>query len=53
MKRVLDNMDVHFCNDEMTVLNTGLKYLLHAEYKDWIKNLALEVETVFNYLPAV
>jgi hypothetical protein len=47
----VDNLsNVMFTNEEMTLLNKGLKYNLHHKYKRWIQTLALEADTVINLL---
>ena len=40
-----------FSKEEITLLNKGLKYNLNFKQKNWIKNLALEVETAITQLP--
>ena len=42
-----------FSEDEITLLNKGLKYKLHYKHKQWITNLALEAETAVNLLPPI
>jgi uncharacterized membrane protein YgaE (UPF0421/DUF939 family) len=39
-----------FTNEEMTLLNKGLKYNLHHKHKRWIQTLALEADTAINLL---
>jgi formyltetrahydrofolate synthetase len=40
--RVINKTDIEFSNDEMTLLNKGLKYNLTYKGKYWLSNLALE-----------
>ena len=49
--RVVNNTDIHFSNNEMTLLQKGLKYNLHTKQKNWIQDLALEAETAIQKLP--
>ena len=39
--RIVNNTDIQFSDDEVTLLNKGLKYNLSYKNKNWIKNLAL------------
>jgi hypothetical protein len=41
---------VQFTNDEIQLLNKGLKYNLHHKNKKWIEILALEAETAITNL---
>ena len=49
--RVINNTDISFTDNEMKLLQKGLKYNIHAKNKDWLKNLALEAETAITKLP--
>ena len=49
--RVINNTDIELSEDEITLLNKGLKYNLSFKNKNWIRNLALEAGTAINYLP--
>jgi hypothetical protein len=49
--RVVNNTDIQFANNEMTLLQKGLKYNLHTKQKNWIQDLALEAETAIQKLP--
>jgi hypothetical protein len=40
-----------FSNEELQMLNKGLKYNLNQKGKQWISNLAFEAETVIIMLP--
>ena len=40
-----------FSNDEMTLLNKGLKYNLNYKRKYWLSNLAIEAEAAITTLP--
>ena len=51
--RVINNTNIIFTEDELSLLNKGLKYNLHSKKKDWIKTLALEAETAVNKLPEI
>ena len=43
--------NIKFSDEELTLLNKGLKYNLNYKCKNWITTLALEAETVVNQLP--
>jgi hypothetical protein len=43
-RRVINRTDIVFTDEEMTLLNKGLKYNLSYKRKHWISNLALEAE---------
>jgi transposase-like protein len=49
--RVTNKTTIHFTNDELTLLNKGLKYNLPYRPKNWIQNLAIETETAISQLP--
>ena len=49
--RVINKTDITFTNDQMILLNKGLKYNLNHKHKNWIKTLALESETAIVQLP--
>ena len=49
--RVINNTDIPFSDNEMRLLQKGLKYNTHAKNKDWIQTLALEAETAITKLP--
>jgi hypothetical protein len=42
--------NVTFTNEEITLLNKGLKYNLHHKHKRWIQTLAIEADTAINLL---
>lgn len=44
-------VNIEFSDDEITLLNKGLKYTLICKNKNWIRNLALEAETAISFLP--
>jgi len=48
---VINTTDIKLCEQEMTLVEKGTKYNLHAKHKEWIRNLALEVETTITHLP--
>jgi predicted transport protein len=50
-KRTINMTDIEFTNDELHLLEKGLKYNLHKKPKDWIKTLALEADTAINNIP--
>jgi hypothetical protein len=50
-KRTENLTDVTFKDEEMQLLNKGLKYNLHFRYKQWIQTLAIEADTAINTLP--
>ena len=49
--RVINKTDIEFSNDEITLLNKGLKYNLTHKWKYWLSNLALEAEAAITLLP--
>jgi hypothetical protein len=49
--RVINNTEITFTDNEMTLLQKGPKYNLHTKKKNWIQNLALETETAISQLP--
>jgi hypothetical protein len=49
--RVVNQTNIDFTNDEMTLLNKGLKYNLSHKNKNWTETLALEPETALSLLP--
>ena len=50
--RVINKTNITFSDEEMTILNKGLKYNLNFKQKqNWISTLALEAETAINQLP--
>jgi hypothetical protein len=49
--RVINNTNIPFFDSEMSLLQKGLKYSIHAKKKNWIQNLALEAETAITQLP--
>jgi hypothetical protein len=42
--------NIQFTNEEIQLLNKGLKYTLHHKNKKWLETLALEAETAINLL---
>jgi hypothetical protein len=50
-KRTENLTDVTFKDEEMQLLNKGLKYNLHFRHKQWIQTLAIEADTAINTLP--
>jgi len=49
--RVVNKTNISFMNEEMALLNKGLKYSLHHKDKHWLSNLALEAEAALTPLP--
>jgi hypothetical protein len=49
--RVVNQTNIDFTNEELTLLNKGLKYNLGHKNKNWIETLALEAETALSLLP--
>jgi hypothetical protein len=47
----MNKTNVIFSNDELTVLEKGLKYNLHYKHKSWINPIDLEAETAKTQLP--
>ena len=50
--RVINQTNITFSNEELLLLNKGLKYNLSHKRKQWISNLAFEAETATTLLPA-
>ena len=49
--RLINKTDINLPEQEIALLNKGLKYNLNFKYTNWIKRLALEAETTINQLP--
>ena len=49
--RVINNTNIDFSEEELNLLNKGLKYNLAKKPKRWINNLAFEAETAITLLP--
>ena len=49
--RVINNTNIRFNAEELSLLNKGLKYNLSYKNKNWIQTLALETETAITQLP--
>ena len=49
--RVINKTNIIFTNEELTLLNKGLKYNLNDKHKHWLTNLAFEAETAITLLP--
>jgi len=49
--RVVNNTDITFSDNGITLLNKGLKYNLHHRKRHWLTDIALEAETAINLLP--
>ena len=47
----MNETNIRFTNEELTLLNKGLKYNLHHKPKHWIKDLGLEAECAITLLP--
>jgi hypothetical protein len=50
--KVINKTDITFTDEEMTLLNKGLKYNLNYRNKDELITLALEAETAISLLPS-
>jgi hypothetical protein len=50
-KRTVNLTNITFTEDEMYLLNKGLKYNLHYKPKNWIQTLGLEAEIGIKQLP--
>jgi hypothetical protein len=50
--RVINKTDITFTDEEMTLLNKGLKYNLNYRNKHRLSTLALEAETAISLLPS-
>jgi hypothetical protein len=48
---VINKTDISFFNEEMRLLNKGLKYDLEHKHKQWTNDLVLEVENAVTLLP--
>lgn len=46
-----NSTDVAFSDDEMLLLNKGLKYNLHHKPKRWLQTLGIKADTAVNMLP--
>jgi hypothetical protein len=49
--RVVNNTNITFTNEELSLLNQGPKYNLHFKHKQWIQTLALEAQNAITMLP--
>ena len=49
--RFVNSTDITFTNEELDLLNKGIKYNLNYKHKMWVNNLALEVESAITLLP--
>jgi len=49
--RVVNKTSIEFSDQEMELLNKGLKYNLGKKQKGWICNLAMEAEMAITMLP--
>jgi hemerythrin len=49
--RVVNETAIKFSDEEITLLNKGLKYNLSHKRKHWLNNLASEVENAIMLLP--
>jgi hypothetical protein len=50
-KRIENLTNITFTEDEMQLLNKGLKYNLHYKPKNWLQTLGLEAEIGIKQLP--
>jgi hypothetical protein len=51
--RIINDTNIEFSQEELTLLNKGLKYNLHFKHQNWITKLALEAETAITHLPQI
>ena len=49
--RVVNNTNIKFTANEISLLEKGLKYNLHSRKKNWLTTLALQAETAITLLP--
>jgi hypothetical protein len=49
-QRVSNLSNTTFTDEEMTLLNKGLKYNLHHKQKHWLQTLAIETDTAINLI---
>jgi len=49
--RVVNKTNIPFTNEELGLLNKGLKYNLDHKHKHWVNNSALEAENAVTLLP--
>ena len=49
--KAVKNTSINFSDEEMELLNKGLKYNLGSKQKRWINNLAMEAKTAIMMLP--
>jgi hypothetical protein len=49
-QRVYNLSTTTFTNDEMALLNKGLKYNLHYKHKQWLKTLTIEADAAINLI---
>ena len=49
--RIVNKTDISFSNEELGLLNKGLKYNLEHKHKYWINKLAVEAENMVTLLP--
>jgi len=49
-RRIINNIDIIFSNDELLFLNAGLNYNFNHQHKNWNRTLALKAETTINQL---
>jgi len=50
---VINEANLTFSSDELTLLSQGLKYNLRYEHKNWTKTSALEAEADVCHLPSM
>jgi hypothetical protein len=50
--RVVNDTDISFTTDELSVLNQGLKYNLHYKNDNWLHTLALDADAAATHLPS-
>ena len=50
--RVINNKNIEFSEEELNLLNKGLKYNLVSKPKSWMNNLASEADAAITMLPS-
>jgi hypothetical protein len=49
--RVINNTDITFSDNEITLLNKGLKYILHQKKRHWLTDIALKLKQPLTHCP--
>jgi pyruvate carboxylase len=51
LPRVVNNTNIVLSNDELSLLNKGLRYNLRYKRRNWLHTLAFEADAAITYLP--